>query len=147
MREGIGACRCGGWAGVTCTGKCGNAGKSPRQKLHNMVTCAARCFVTLKWSPRWSPTRSAPPLVAASLTPATYRRYENTKRDSLKILTYLPITFHTSHHYQSHHIHHHLTHHLSFSLHSHTLHPSQTRVCLQFFCRLGLPNVRATTQG
>ena len=94
--------------------------------MHNGVSRAVRYFVRpvvrLKWGPRWSPTRSAPPLVAASLTPATYRRHENTKRDSLKILTYLPITFHTSHHYQSHHIHHHLTHHLSFSLHSHSLH-------------------------
>ena len=60
MREGIGACRCGRWAGVKCTGKGGNAGKSSRQKLHNGLTFGGHWTVTLGLDPVAMPHRSAP---------------------------------------------------------------------------------------
>ena len=51
-----------GWAGSACTRNSRNAGKSPRQKLHNAHTCEGVCLVT-------GSRRSAPPACPIRSTP------------------------------------------------------------------------------
>ena len=78
MREGIGACRCGRWAGVKCRGKGGNAGKSPRVKLHNCITCAYGGFVTPRSAPPASPVRSARWLGTPDIARVSYTHHNKT---------------------------------------------------------------------